>query len=317
MQNLPDLFPGFESRRFIYAGRGDFRAHRRQRAAALPAARLSADACDLAPGRAAPGGAVPAHHSRFARLWRKFDAARRYRALCLFEAGDGAGRYRHRRSAWLGPLRSCCGHDRGGRAGYRLALDHPERIEKLVLLDIVPTYDMWHRLTRDLAMQTFHWTFLAQHAPMAGRDHRPRSCRLARPQAGALGRQRRSVRLRARSARPLPRVFQRAGAHSRDLRGLSRRGRLRSGRRRSRPLARTPDRLSGRRLLGREGHPEQDRQPARHLGRMVRQRRGPRHPVRPFPARGEPGGDGERHVGFSERIEAGCHRLKGSTGPPR
>ena len=31
------------------------------------------------------------------------------------------------------------GHDRGGRVGYRMALDHPGRIEKLALLDIVPT----------------------------------------------------------------------------------------------------------------------------------------------------------------------------------
>lgn len=58
-----------------------------------------------------------------------------------------------------------CGHNRGGRVGYRLALDHPDRVKRLVLLDIVPTYDMWNRLNRDLAMKTFHWSFLAQPAP--------------------------------------------------------------------------------------------------------------------------------------------------------
>jgi haloacetate dehalogenase len=67
-----------------------------------------------------------------------------------------------------------CGHDRGGRVAYRLALDHPQRVAKLALLDIVPTWDMWHRLTRDLAMKIFHWTFLAQPEPwpeeMIGRD---------------------------------------------------------------------------------------------------------------------------------------------------
>ena len=36
------------------------------------------------------------------------------------------------------------GHDRGGRVAYRLALDHPGRVAKLAVLDIVPTYDMWH-----------------------------------------------------------------------------------------------------------------------------------------------------------------------------
>ena len=35
------------------------------------------------------------------------------------------------------------GHDRGGRVAYRLALDHPGRVNKLVTLDIIPTYEMW------------------------------------------------------------------------------------------------------------------------------------------------------------------------------
>jgi haloacetate dehalogenase len=58
-----------------------------------------------------------------------------------------------------------CGHDRGGRVAYRLALDEPERVSRLAVLDIIPTYDMWHRLTPSLAIKTFHWTFLAQPAP--------------------------------------------------------------------------------------------------------------------------------------------------------
>jgi haloacetate dehalogenase len=40
---------------------------------------------------------------------------------------------------------------------------------RLAVLDIVPTYDMWHRLTPALAMKTFHWTFLAQPAPLPER----------------------------------------------------------------------------------------------------------------------------------------------------
>src|SRR3954452_13674222 len=35
------------------------------------------------------------------------------------------------------------GHDRGARVGYRMALDHPDRVAALAVLDIVPTYDMW------------------------------------------------------------------------------------------------------------------------------------------------------------------------------
>jgi haloacetate dehalogenase len=57
------------------------------------------------------------------------------------------------------------GHDRGGRVGYRLALDHPGRLERLALLDIVPTWTMWHRLDARLADRAWHWMFLAQPAP--------------------------------------------------------------------------------------------------------------------------------------------------------
>ena len=37
------------------------------------------------------------------------------------------------------------GHDRGGRVAHRLALDHPERVEKLAVLDIVPTIEHFER----------------------------------------------------------------------------------------------------------------------------------------------------------------------------
>jgi haloacetate dehalogenase len=58
------------------------------------------------------------------------------------------------------------GHDRGGRVAYRLTLDHPGRVERLATLDIVPTYDMWHRMDRNLAMKVWHWPFLAQPDPL-------------------------------------------------------------------------------------------------------------------------------------------------------
>jgi haloacetate dehalogenase len=57
------------------------------------------------------------------------------------------------------------GHDRGGRAGYRLALDHPGRVEQLAVLDIVTTWDMWHRMNAAVASRAWHWTFLALPAP--------------------------------------------------------------------------------------------------------------------------------------------------------
>jgi haloacetate dehalogenase len=54
------------------------------------------------------------------------------------------------------------GHDRGGRVGYRLALDRPEVVTRLAVLDIVPTPAMWQHMDRRLAMATYHWLLLAQ-----------------------------------------------------------------------------------------------------------------------------------------------------------
>lgn len=54
------------------------------------------------------------------------------------------------------------GHDRGARVAYRMALDHPEAVTKLVVLDIVPTYTMWARMEMRRALGTYHWMFLAQ-----------------------------------------------------------------------------------------------------------------------------------------------------------
>jgi len=58
------------------------------------------------------------------------------------------------------------GHDRGGRVAYRLTLDHPGRVERLATLDIVPTYELWQNINAKSAMKIFHWTFLAQPAPL-------------------------------------------------------------------------------------------------------------------------------------------------------
>ena len=60
---------------------------------------------------------------------------------------------------------SIMGHDRGARVGYRLALDHPECVNKLVLLDIVSTYDMYALSTAEFAKALFHWYLLTQDEP--------------------------------------------------------------------------------------------------------------------------------------------------------
>ena len=58
------------------------------------------------------------------------------------------------------------GHDRGGRVGYRMALDHPERVRRLAVLDILPTSDYWARMDRAFALKIYHWAFLAQPEPL-------------------------------------------------------------------------------------------------------------------------------------------------------
>ncbi len=61
------------------------------------------------------------------------------------------------------------GHDRGGRTGHRLALDHPEALLSLALLDIVPTHLMFTRTNWALAQAYWHWYFLAQPEPLPER----------------------------------------------------------------------------------------------------------------------------------------------------
>ena len=54
------------------------------------------------------------------------------------------------------------GHDRGGRVGHRMALDHPSHVTKLAVLDILPTRHLFSTVDRNLAMAYYHWFFLAQ-----------------------------------------------------------------------------------------------------------------------------------------------------------
>ncbi|MHC2017517.1 alpha/beta fold hydrolase [Methylobacterium sp. CM6247] len=65
----------------------------------------------------------------------------------------------------LGHVRfALVGHDRGARVGYRLALDEPGRIERLALLDILPTLVQWERIEADPDVSS-HWASLARPAP--------------------------------------------------------------------------------------------------------------------------------------------------------
>jgi haloacetate dehalogenase len=64
---------------------------------------------------------------------------------------------------------SVAGHDRGGRVAYRMALDHPTRIERLAVLDIVPTGAVWERADARFALGYWPWLLLAQAEPLPER----------------------------------------------------------------------------------------------------------------------------------------------------
>ena len=111
------------------------------------------------------------------------------------------------------------GHDRGGRVAWRMAVEHPERITRAAILDIVPLpYSM---VTRDFATQYFHWFFLIQPAPFPetlignNAEFYLRS-RFLRPTGGTGAITRRGVRR-------VPAVLQGSRHDPRDVRGLSRR----------------------------------------------------------------------------------------------
>jgi haloacetate dehalogenase len=61
---------------------------------------------------------------------------------------------------------SVVGHDRGGRVAHRLALDHPQSVRRLAVLDIVPTLTVYSTVNKALASAYFHWFFLIQPAPL-------------------------------------------------------------------------------------------------------------------------------------------------------
>jgi haloacetate dehalogenase len=77
-----------------------------------------------------------------------------------------SGLWRRTRSRRWRPLGferfAVAGHDRGARVAHRLARDHPERVERLALLDIVPTLYRFETIDQKAATASYHWFFLIQ-----------------------------------------------------------------------------------------------------------------------------------------------------------
>lgn len=58
------------------------------------------------------------------------------------------------------------GHDRGARVAYRMALDYADKINRIAVLDIIPTHTVWDTIDAKSAMGIYHWLFLAQPYPL-------------------------------------------------------------------------------------------------------------------------------------------------------
>lgn len=94
------------------------------------------------------------------------------------DAGEASAGYTKRvMAADMAALMSRCGyeqfalaaHDRGARVAHRLGLDHPQRVQRLMLLDIAPTLAMYEGTTEAFARAYWHWFFLIQPAPLPER----------------------------------------------------------------------------------------------------------------------------------------------------
>lgn len=164
MSDLPDLFAGFASH-WIDAPAG--RIFARSHGAGAPLLLLHG---------------FPQTHAMWARIAPRL--AERFRVIVMDLRGYGwssaprsvQGAHYSKRAMGEDVLSvmdhfgcahfSLVGHDRGARVAYRLALDHPGRVDKIAVLDIVPTFEVWSRLDAAKAMQTYHWMFLGQPEPM-------------------------------------------------------------------------------------------------------------------------------------------------------
>jgi pimeloyl-ACP methyl ester carboxylesterase len=273
-QSPPDLFPGFESR---FVETGDARLFARIGGSGPPlllvhgfpqthvewgriagplAERFTVVAPDLR-GYGASDAPASQRGEGYAKRVMARDAVALMRAL-------GFDRFR------------LAGHDRGGRVAYRLALDHPQAVEALAVLDIVPTAEMWAGMDAARALQVYHWSFLAQPAPLPERllerdhgawlDHTLASWTAAKSldcfEPAAL------AHYRA--------FFAAARAHPRLLRGLSRRRDARPRRRRGRSRRRPEDRRAAAGAVGGGRHSGRGRLAARRLAALGERRRAAR-----------------------------------------
>nr|WP_262913763.1 alpha/beta hydrolase [Rhizobium halophilum] len=99
-----------------------------------------------------------------------------YGRSCITGEPTGAGSKRRMAASLVTMMKALghdrfvvVGHDRGGRAAYRMALDFPAAVSALVSVTVVPTPDMWEGANKGFGMGAWHWFMLAQPEPLPER----------------------------------------------------------------------------------------------------------------------------------------------------
>jgi haloacetate dehalogenase len=99
------------------------------------------------------------------------------RSDCPDDGADHAGMSKRQMAATLveamhrlgHPHFAVVGHDRGGRVAYRAALDHPQAITHVAVLDVIPTLEVWERADARMTLAFWPFSLLAQPAPLPER----------------------------------------------------------------------------------------------------------------------------------------------------
>jgi len=167
--NAADLFPGFETKRIetepgvqihlrtggqgapllLLHGHPQTHAIWHKVAAAL-AERFTLVIADLRGYGDSSKPAGAADHANYSKRAMALDMLRVMRAL-------GHERF------------SVLAHDRGARVAHRLAVDHADAVQRMVLLDVAPTLAMYEQASDAFARSYWHWFFLIQPAPLPER----------------------------------------------------------------------------------------------------------------------------------------------------
>jgi len=190
------------------------------------------------------------------------------------------------------------GHDRGGRVAHRMALDHPDRVSKVAVLDIVPTRTIYRATNQGIATDYYHWFFLIQPFDFPERLIGADSDYYFHAHARRLGQPARC--LRAGSSGRVPALLPRPGHDPCRLRRLPRRRHDRSRPRRGRH--RQQDRIPTAGTLGQARHHGEVFRRPRDLARARRRgsRASPR--LRALPAGGGARGDRRGPAGVLQGV---------------